>query len=202
MDIYFISEIKLEHFADLVKSTGEKDMIAFLNEAGGSPLTDASWDEDSYNTSRHFYNPLLRTTAFFLGHEISGRCNDPRNSSNEILCFRFQSSSTSPGHRRDILEMFKSLSMNGNLKVQATESYLTFLNSKQLLEKEFNSSEKMVFRIKELPRMFPNLTLDWVKLINENLLSHSHITDDDEIGIEKLKLFEKLSELFTSLEKR
>lgn len=186
----------------MLRSDGPNDVIKFLNEAGGSPLTDASWDESLYNVSTLFNNPQLSTTELFLNHELS-RCNDPRNSSTQVLCFKHKNdSSYTDLLKNDILQMLKSLKLKETFKPEMLEGYLQFLKAKQTLDKEFHQSEKRIVHIKDLPQMFPNLILDWVELLNQRLLRESRVSDEDEIGIESPILISKLSELLVKSDKR
>ena len=103
----------------------------------------------------------------------------------------------------DLPNILKPLKLPEEQKEQAVNDFLNFLLIKQPIQMEFrNLSAPEIIKIKDLNRKFPEVQLDWLNLVNKQLLSRSKVTEDDEILIENPKLLGELLKAFAKLDKK
>lgn len=195
----------MEYILDLVNNKGPQDVISYLKSIVGSPLiSHEAWDTNTFDFKNLFYQPPLFATVLFLGHELN-RCSDPRNSSNRVLClkitndFKFDMSSI----RSDIAQVFVPLKLDKAMIKVAVNNFVDFIKFKQNLEENLkNRSERKILKIRDLRREFPQLNVDWLKVVNDQMMSEEKMTEDDVIGIENPELVRQLLASISSYNKR
>jgi hypothetical protein len=65
-----------------------------------------------------------------------------------------------------------------------------------------SKTNRTMFAIKDLKRLTPNLKIDWLKVINELLLSESKLTENDEILVEVPMKIKRLDKFMTTVDKK
>lgn len=181
-------------------------MISYLNELGGSPLvTNGTWDDESFDIRKLFYHSTDHATFLFLDHRFA-RCKDPRDEMNEIVCFKMNNgwrfNNKVENDTLDILKAFDSL-INDDVKKAAVKDFLDFLFIKKpLQDKLIQQAKPEVMKIDEMAIRFPNLDIDWLKVLNTQLMKTSQLSKDDEILIGNPKLMQELLEALGEINKR
>jgi hypothetical protein len=190
--------------SDLVRESGVDEMISYLLELGGSPiLNNGTWDNERFDLQNLFYREPDHATFLFLDHKLL-RCKDPRNTSSKVLCFRMNNGwKFGEKVENDTLDILKPLQLDSDVKVAAVKNFIEFLQIKRPLQNKFSKTGKAkIVQIKNLKEMFPNLDLDWLKIVNLQLMEHSQKSEDDEIMIENPELMQQLATVLTKLDKK
>lgn len=68
-------------------------MLEHLTAIGGSPFLNRStiWDSLNFDLTNVFEAEPADATSMFLDHKLR-KCSDPKDSSNDVLCLKFDSS--------------------------------------------------------------------------------------------------------------
>lgn len=100
------------------------------------------------------------------------------------------------------LEILKSLKISKTYKVQLANHFKSYLTTKKTIQEKFksNSGETAIMTIREMTEKYSSKHLDWLQMINKQLLRDSQKTLDDRILIENLQLLKELHTLFEKLE--
>lgn len=103
-----------------------------------------------------------------------------------------------------VSEMFENLQLNKNYKNRIEEGLELYLGKRKLTEDSFESdcNDTMILQIKELNEKFPSKHVNWLQMINNQLLNDSLVTTEDKILIRDPQSFEKFYILFAELEER
>lgn len=101
-----------------------------------------------------------------------------------------------------IVEALSSLLVDKKTKFEVVKSFDDYLQTKKKVQDvlKFNILDTEVVKIRELYERYPSKYLDWLQIINNQLLTESHRTLDDDIMIFNPKLAEGLHELFVKLD--
>lgn len=199
------SFIKTDSFVlDFIRENGAKDIISYLRQSGGSPLaTNGKWNEKNFDVETLFEQEPESALWIFLDQFLS-RCDDPRDNSTEILCFKADDKwrfiKREEQDSKDILKLFK---LDDDVKEDAFNDYNNFLMKKQPVQVELTGKREMeVLKIKDLKKKFPELNLNWLKIINNQLLRQSQVTEDEEILLGKPDLMRALFALLVDMDKK
>lgn len=123
-----------------------------------------------------------------------------KSGSVEVLCFDQSDHWTFAENFEltEILEEIKDLKIDASYKNRAAENYVYFLKMKKPIQDKFKAHTNTTVNIKieELYARYPSKHLDWLLMINNQLLQDSQQTLDDEILIHNPQLWDKLHELF------
>lgn len=202
--------IKIDSFIlDFIRENGVKDIMSYLRQSGGSPLiTNGHWNEKNFDIKTLFEQEPESSLWIFLDQFLS-RCDDPRDNSNassstEILCIKTDDTwrylKREEQDSRDILKLFK---LDDDVKERAFNDYNNFLMNKKPVQVELTGKkESEVLKIKDLKTKFPELNLNWLKIINNQLLRQSQVTEDDDILMGKPDLLRALLTLLVDMDKK
>lgn len=137
-------------------------------------------------------------TEIFFNREIV-YC---KNGTIEMLCLRDLVNSDTEEDTEIISDVFKNLNLNGNYKTRIEKDVKLYMMSKKLILDSFksDSNETVILTIAEMYEKYPSKHLDWLQMINNQLLSDSQVTLDDQILIQVPQSFDKLFKLFADLE--
>lgn len=95
---------------------------------GGASFLDSSWNENSFNDEVLFDKEPDKAVIFFLRYKI-GRCRNPLNMSQEIVCLRnYYPHKFTEVEILDIAIMFKQLNIEKNLTISIAHEYNEFLS--------------------------------------------------------------------------
>lgn len=195
----------MDSILDLVRRHGTQDMIAFLQQLGGSPLvTNDTWSDENFDIKTLFEEEPLHATLVFLDHKLT-RCKNPKNETeNDVLCFNMDNGwRVAKNVMNDTIDILEPFKLSESAKARAVKDFIDFLSLKNVHQKKFKDNAKPeVFKIREFNSKFSQLNLDWLKIINSQLLGKSKLTEEDEIVIENPELFQHLLTLIATLEKR
>lgn len=195
----------MDSILDLVRRRGTQDMIAFLQQLGGSPLvTNDTWSDENFDIKTLFEEEPLHATLVFLDHKLT-RCKNPKNETeNDVLCFNMDNGwRVAKNVMNDTIDILEPFKLSESAKARAVKDFIDFLSLKNVHQKKFKDNAKPeVFKIREFNSKFSQLNLDWLKIINSQLLGKSKLTEEDEIVIENPELFQHLLTLIATLEKR
>lgn len=189
--------------SDEVRATAGSELISYLRAMGGSPLvTNGAWNVSNFNPKVWFDFEPNFATILFLQHHLN-QCKDPRNQSQEILCFQADQKKYHGKLEQEILKVLKSLKLNQSAKEAATESAINFILRKRSIVGELENIAKFeVVKIKDLAAKFPKYNLNWLKIINDQLMKKSRHTGDDEILFENPDMMTQLFKLMEETKER
>lgn len=87
-------------------------------------------------------------------------------------------------------------------KVKIATDFKHFLKMKKRVQDKFikNIVEPEISTIREIVEKYTSKRIDWLQMINNQVLNDSKKTLDEKILIENTQLLEKLFELFNELE--
>ena len=77
--------------------------------------------------------------------------------------------------------------------------FIIVLLFKKLVDLEFTFDEKV--KVKEIKKYAPNLKVDWVQILNDQLLYSVNTTDEDEIFIQSATTFNESLSALESIDK-
>lgn len=142
--------------------------------------------------------PRMSINLFF--DHVLKRC---QNKLREMLCFDESNSYTFSENYEltEILRLLVNLKIDKDYKTRTAEDYVLYLKKKKEVQDKFkaNANESVIFPIKEMYTKYPSKYLDWLPMINNQLLRNSHQTLEDGILIYNPKLWEELHKLFVGL---
>lgn len=172
---------------------------------GGSPiLSNVTWNEDSFDIARLFKSEPDFALRLFLCHRLM-RCEDPRNSSQHILCFKYDAYLA-----YDVFEIDDASYILKHLKHLNLD--LDFVRNRLSMQKEFlqeqdeeqitDKTKFKILQIKELSMEFPGTPINWLEMINSQLFSDSQITEDDEILIQDISQLKRFADFLKQSDKR
>lgn len=189
--------------SDKVRATAGGELISYLRTMGGSPLvTNGTWNVSNFDPKVWFDFEPNFATILFLQHHLN-QCKDPRNQSREILCFQADRKKYHGKLEQETLRVLKSLKLNQSAKEAATESAINFILRKKSIVGELENMAKFeVVKIKDLAAKFPKYNLNWLKIINDQLMKKSRQTGDDEILIENPEMMTQLFKLMEETKER
>lgn len=189
--------------SDKVRETAAGELISYLRGMGGSPLvTSGTWNSSNLDPKVWFDFEPNFSTIFFLQHHLN-QCKDPRNQSQEILCFQADQKKYHGKLQQETLRVLKSLKLNQHAKEAATESVIDFITRKKSIVEELGNVAKFeVVKIKDLTAKFPKYNLNWLRIINDQLMKKSRQTGDDEILIENPEMMTQLFKLMEETKER
>lgn len=121
----------------------------------------------------------------------------------EMLCFLLNDRYTfSEIYELSLQEIFKYLHLDENYELQIRRDFSFYLQIKSIIQDKFKpyANETIILTISEINQKYPSKYLDWLHMINSQLLIDSHMTLDDKILIYNPRLMEGLHKLFTALE--
>lgn len=178
--------------------------MSYMRQSGGSPLiTNGNWNEKNFDIKTLFEQEPESSLWIFLDQFLS-RCNDPRDNSTEILCIKADDTwryiKREEQDSRDILKLFK---LDDDVKARAFNDYNNFLMKKKPVQVELSGKkETEVLKIKDLKTKFPELNLNWLKIINNQMLRQSQVTEEDDILMGKPDLLRALLTLLVDMDKK
>lgn len=99
----------------------------------------------------------------------------------------------------EIREILKNLKIAESHKDRIAKDLVSYLITKQATQDKFKQkhTEFVILKIKEMYEKYPSKYLDWLPMINNQLLSDSQRSLDDKILIYNPQLLEGLYKLFT-----
>lgn len=162
----------------------------------------SAWSSKNYDVKLSFELDPKVAQITFLSHDLS-HCRDPRNNSNEILCFKFYDDSlvNQVILSDESLRFLKPLKLTEDSKRGAFKNVDTFRSLKMpILVRLKNESRAKVFKIRDLAAWSQPLNLNWLKIINDQVLPDVQVTEDDEILVDKEELMRELIMLLATSE--
>lgn len=196
------SHSNVKFFLDLIRKDGVNDITAHLMKLGGSPLlANGTWDDESYNIKTLF----LLEPGFalkFLFNQILARCEDPRNVSQEILCFKKDEDfKFAPEFESDVIDILKPLKLNTMVMETGVKNLMNFMREKEAIQNKSSEDDSTVVTIKDLSEII-SIPIGWLEFINSLLFSNSQIEEDEEIMISNLEVMKALGKLLMNEDKR
>lgn len=161
------------------------------------------WDENKFDVKTLFELEPYWSSVLFLMHTVSN-CEDPRNKGREVLCFKWKST-FSGFDKNETNDLLKNLNLEKSLQDGVLESLEVFgkIRNKAWLKKlGIEENPEIIIKISSLSRVFPQVDVDWVKFINDQLLQRSRVTEEDEIMVPRLRLMQVLFSMFMKLDKK
>lgn len=138
----------------------------------------------------------LMSVSLFLGRNVTF-CN---NQSREMLCLQQDNFYTFRKlfEFNVITEKMKNLKIDSTYKDRIAKDFISYLKLKSTVQDHFKnkSSEPVILKIKEMYEKYPSKYLDWLQIINNQLLSESQRTLDDEVMIRNPELLTAVYDLF------
>lgn len=144
-----------------------------------------SWKEENFDVKKWFRSePELTMKALLcyslerigtegvLGFKTSAHCNDTT----------FVES--------DMEYVLEHWNLDKNSRAKAVKEYLDFFEFRKKVYEANDIKNLTTFKVRDLQDMFPQL--DWLNMINSQLLTHNQVKEDDEISIENMQLLESL----------
>lgn len=182
--------------AGLIESQGTNDIFAYLRRIGNFQFTrDGSPDIGKFIKAQ----PDLSIRLFF-DHQMTFCKND----SQEMLCMalNYYWTYSDDWELNGIVEALSSLLVIKETKFRVVQDFVEYLQTKKTVQDglKANIQESEVLKIKELYKKYPSKYLDWLQIINNQLLAESQRTLEDEIMIFNPKLTEGLYQLFVKLD--
>ena len=176
---------KLDH----VSKQGAVDVILHLQQIGAlnGQLTE--------NILFDLYPDLMM--KLFFDHQLE-RCV---KNSDEYLCFTMSTGwKFTTEDKKDATRVLKHLKLSEDQITEIVDDFIHFLRKKKLIQDEFEEmSESSVVKIADLSEKFPQINLDWLKLINSQMLSDLKVSENDEIFIENPRMMTEHFNEFANL---
>ena len=122
----------------------------------------------------------------FFDHELE-RCV---KNSTEYLCFQMSTGwKFTTEDEKDATNLLKHLKLPEDQINEIVDDFLHFLRKKKLIQEEFEEmNEPEVIKIADLSEKFPQIKLDWLELINNQMLSNLKVSGNDEILFENPRM--------------
>jgi hypothetical protein len=192
--------------------------VADYLENKGLPLLEgADWWPDRFNLTARLYDRAVYID-FFVTHKVT-RCVDPRNSSREILCWKFSNSFNflhqilvqyPERTRLDFLDRLNEvdsiLKVDKKIASASIDHLLQFFQELVDFDPHSHQRTPAICKIKEIGSFLtPNsqLHLDWLYFINQNFMSDSLVlSNEEEILIEDWQVFARALELLEKTPRR
>lgn len=183
-------------FLGLIESRGTSDIFAYLRRIGNFQFTrDGAADVKKFIESQ----PDLSIRLFF-DYEMTF-C---KNGSKEFLCMGSNNywSYSDDWELNATVDALRNLLVDKPTKFKVVGAFIDYLKMKKKVQKKLklNSSDIEVVKIKELYERFPSMYLDWLQIVNNQLLIESHRTLEDEIMIFNTKRTQGLHKLFVEVD--
>lgn len=192
----------------LVRSNGIDDITTHLHEIEQSLfLTDATTDDEFFNIEKLFQSEPDHATWIFLDARLTRR-NDPRNVSKEILCFEVEYFWTyEENFENDTLNILKSFNISRLQKEKIAKNFAHFLSIKlpkifKLYQFADPTRDSSFWKIGDLKNKLTGFNLNWLKIINDQLMADSHVSESDEILVENIELMRQHLNALAELDKR
>lgn len=139
-------------------------------------------------------------TRLFFNHFMTYCKNDLGDS----LCLKQDDYWTFKNNykKAEILEALRSLHVDVNYKSRIATDFESYLMMKKSIQEKFrpNANESLILTIRKMYEKYASKHLDWLQMINNQLLNDSQRTLEDEIVIFNPQLLEGLHKLFVELE--
>lgn len=183
-------------FSALIETRGTNDVFAYLRRIGNYQFTrDGAADVKKFIEAQ----PDLSIRLFF-DYEMTF-C---RNGSKEFLCMGSNNywSYSDDWELNATVDALSSLLVDKSTKFAVVQGFVDFLQKKMKVQNRlrYNITDIEVLKIKELYERYPSKYLDWLQIVNNQLLVESKRTLEDEIMIFNTKRTEGLHKLFVKLD--
>lgn len=183
----------------LVENQGSQYVIEYGRRVGIIQVSPED-DAERLNVKNAMASLSNLATRLFFDHLMT-YC---KNESRDMLCLKQNDYWTFSEiyELTEILETLRSLKVDASYKARIAKDFESYLIMKKTIQDKFrpNSNESLVLTIKEMYGKYPSKHLDWLQMINNQLLSDSQTTLEDEIMIFNPQLLEGLYKLLTELE--
>lgn len=179
---------------DHVRETAANDLLSILRGYGSlSLLPDGPGLNPDFDMTKLFEFEPYQAFRTFLNHRFT-RCDDPRNSSKTILCYRkIEGYEYNEGMEEEYLRLMKPLNMTEATKRELIKNCAGFLLTRQQSIDSLDEIEyDKIFKIRDLSSYFSSLNINWFKIINRLQFRDSQVTEDEEILIESPDLIKEL----------
>lgn len=207
----------------IVKREGISKILEHLSKLVGSPFLNRThgWNSSSFDLKRIFEYEPPDVTSIFLDHKLK-RCKSPDDQSKDILCLKFDYSWVNTNFSGQdmaelLLDMNEAYLIKENEKLQlkaqiddAVERvrifndlkvikhfhrFYNFLNFKfqESQRNNFSVFSQQLMTVNELSALTKDLSLNWLTIINNQLLNSSKITEDDLILVDNPELLNAIS---------
>lgn len=102
----------------------------------------------------------------------------------------------------EIREILRNLKIDESLKDRIAKNFVSYLMMKKVTQNKFkpNDAEFVLLKIMEMYEKYPSKNLDWLQIINHQLLNDSQKSLDDKILIYNPQLLEGLYKIFAELD--
>lgn len=122
----------------------------------------------------------------------------------EFLCFQMDTHWNYTNERsKDTMAALLPLNLNRVNKAEALENFNEFLEICNQIHEEFKALKAPeIIRVRNLQKRFPELSINWLSIFNNQLLKTSQVTENEEISIENPKLFSEILKALVSFKKR
>lgn len=190
--------------SDLVRKHGSNEMIAYLQKLNGLPFIFKNTStDDNFDIKTLFEQEPGHSINVFMDH-IFLLCKNPINDSSDILCFRTTNDwGSSTRYESDMEYTLTKFNIQESLKKDMIKDLTVFLSLKERLQEKLKAAGRSeILKISQLNRRFHQFNLDWLKMINSQLLKKSQLTEEDEILIENPELIQNLLILISYLDTR
>lgn len=142
------------------------------------------------------------STRLFFDHDMA-YC---KNESQEMLCLKQMDYFTFSEvfELSEITGILKSLKIDPEYKLSIAKDFVSYIKMKKAVQDEFkpNANDSEIFTIKQMYEKWPSKHLNWLPMINNQLLSDSQRTLNDTILIHNPLLLEGLYKVFVDLEEK
>lgn len=192
-------------FLLVAENEGPHEILSYARHSGFLPYNTES-DVKKLNLTNGFAVHTLTLIKLFFDHDITICKREER----QMLCFDHAGYSwVYPSVKiiksTVVLELFQRFQVDINNKMQIAIDYESFLRMKKAAvdfkgQQQSDSNGPMIVTIRELYEKYQSEHLDWLQMINKQLLSDSKNTLDDEILIWNPQLFERLYRIFVGLD--
>lgn len=127
-----------------------------------------------------------------------------KNGKSEIMCLKSYDFFTFSDlfNVTDIFEMIRNLKMDKSYKKRIAENFVSFLKLKTPIQNQtkLNENESVILTFKDMFEQLPTKHLDWLEIVNSQLLNDSHVKLNDTILVQNPQLLEGLFNLFAKLD--
>ena len=211
--------INLNLIVDHVYSRGGTEAISFLLHNGGSPLlTNGTFDEEKFELQTFFDNDPYLALRLFFGHEVNRCTYDPdgiflKHSPEALERHKSRSGKVclklvyhwyiAESKKKDLLRMMQLMNFNKTATEVAVDNLLKFRKFQfNLVFYSESSPDFELTKIKDIGKRFPEFKVNWLKAINSQLLSHSQLSEDDEILFENINVVTKILEALSAMNQK
>lgn len=166
-----------------------------------------SKNQSNFNISKLFEQEPEESTFLFLKHELQ-RCQHPKEPWKEILCLKSQKKWKDPesifASYSDVLYEMNRVDKNASFAKYYREEFEDI--SRKMFE-FYKVQEKAIsktklkskfIKIKNLNKLTSVLSIDWLKVFNNQLSSNTKLTENDAIWVERPHVIKTLATLIRS----